>query len=253
MKKHLLAYTLALCCGLCSCGQDIIPVRVMSYNVHNCIGLDNVRDYNRIAEVIKQADPDVVALQELDSMTQRNDGVYALKELETFTGMHGIFVSAIPFQGGSYGIGLLSKEQPLSYKKIPMPGREEQRTMLVAEFKDYVFCATHLSLTPEDQLASVREILKVVEKYHHKPVLLAGDMNSRPNEKPQQELNRYFTTLSDTTAYTFPADRPDHCIDYIYGHTANECDFKVLQQNVLPEATASDHRPVQVDVLVLKK
>lgn len=228
-------------------------MRVMSYNVHNCIGLDNVRDYNRIAEVIKQADPDVVALQELDSMTQRNDGVYALKELETFTGMHGIFVSAIPFQGGSYGIGLLSKEQPLSYKKIPMPGREEQRTMLVAEFKDYVFCATHLSLTPEDQLASVREILKVVEKYHNKPVLLAGDMNSRPNEKPQQELNRHFTTLSDTTAYTFPADRPDHCIDYIYGYTANECGFKVLQQNVLPETTASDHRPVQVDVLVLKK
>lgn len=121
MKKHLLAYTLALCCGLCSCGQDIIPVRVMSYNVHNCIGLDNVRDYNRIAEVIKQADPDVVALQELDSMTQRNNGVYALKELETFTGMHGIFVSAIPFQGGSYGIGLLSKEQPLSYKKHLCP------------------------------------------------------------------------------------------------------------------------------------
>lgn len=96
-------------------------MRVMSYNVHNCIGLDNVRDYNRIAEVIKQADPDVVALQELDSMTQRNNGVYALKELETFTGMHGIFVSAIPFQGGSYGIGLLSKEQPLSYKKHLCP------------------------------------------------------------------------------------------------------------------------------------
>ena len=62
MKKHLLAYTLALCCGLCSCNQDTTPVRVMSYNVHNCIGLDNVRDYNRIAEVIKQAAPDVVAL-----------------------------------------------------------------------------------------------------------------------------------------------------------------------------------------------
>ena len=99
----------------------------MSYNVHNCIGLDNVRDYNRIANIIKQAAPDVVALQELDSITQRNDGVYALKELETLTGMHGLFASAIPFQGGSYGIGLLSKEQPLSYKTFlpqPFPFRE---------------------------------------------------------------------------------------------------------------------------------
>ena len=166
--------------------------------------------------------------------------------------MHGLFASAIPFQGGSYGIGLLSKEQPLSYKKIPMPGREEQRTMLIAEFKDYVFCATHQSLTPEDQLTAVQDILKAVEGYH-KPVLLAGDMNSRPTEKPQMELKRHFTALNDTTAYTFPADRPDYCIDYIYGYTVNGYDFKVLQQSVLPESVASDHRPVQVDVQVLKK
>lgn len=252
MKKQLLVYAFALCCGLCSCGQNPTNLRIMSYNVHNCIGLDNVRDYNRIANIIKQAAPDVVALQELDSITQRNDGVYALKELETLTGMHGLFASAIPFQGGSYGIGLLSKEQPLSYKKIPMPGREEQRTMLIAEFKDYVFCATHQSLTPEDQLTAVQDILKAVEGYH-KPVLLAGDMNSRPTEKPQVKLKQHFTALNDTTAYTFPADRPDCCIDYIYGYTANGYDFKVLQQNVLPESVASDHRPVQVDVQVLKK
>ena len=95
-------------------------------------------------------------------------------------------------------------------------------------------------------------VLKAVEGYH-KPVLLAGDMNSRPTEKPQMELKRHFTALNDTTAYTFPADHPDYCIDYIYGYTANEYDFKVLQQSVLPESVASDHRPVQVDVQVLKK
>ena len=133
-----------------------------------------------------------------------------------------------------------------------MPGREEQRTMIVAEFKDYVFCATHQSLTHEDQLTAVQNILKAVEGYR-KPVLLAGDMNSQPTESPQLELGRHFTALNDTTAYTFPADRPDCCIDYIYGYTANGYEFKVLQQNVLPESVASDHRPVQVDVQVLKK
>ena len=63
MKKQLLVYAFALCCGLCSCGQNPTNLRIMSYNVHNCIGLDNVRDYNRIANIIKQAAPDVVALQ----------------------------------------------------------------------------------------------------------------------------------------------------------------------------------------------
>ena len=61
MKKQLLVYAFALCCGLCSCGQNPTNLRIMSYNVHNCIGLDNVRDYNRIANIIKQAAPDVVA------------------------------------------------------------------------------------------------------------------------------------------------------------------------------------------------
>ena len=137
MKSMLAAGVLLA--SLCACKQAK-EVTILSYNVHNCIGLDKVRDYERIARVINEAAPDVVAVQELDSATERNGGVYALAELEKLTGMNGIFASAISFQGGSYGIGLLSKEQPLKYKIVPMPGREEERALIVAEFRDYVFC-----------------------------------------------------------------------------------------------------------------
>lgn len=64
-------------------------VNILSYNVHNCIGMDKVCNYQRIAKVISQTSPDIVALQELDSVTVRNKGVYALGELEKLTGMHG--------------------------------------------------------------------------------------------------------------------------------------------------------------------
>ena len=124
-------------------------VNILSYNVHNCIGMDKEYNYRRIANVISQTSPDIVALQELDSVTVRNKGIHALGELEKLTGMHGTYAAAIPFQGGSYGIGILSREIPIKYKIIPMPGREEKRTLIIAEFKDYVFCATHQSLTPE--------------------------------------------------------------------------------------------------------
>ena len=87
-------------------------VNILSYNVHNCIGMDKEYNYRRIANVISQTSPDIVALQELDSVTVRNKGIHALGELEKLTGMHGTYAAAIPFQGGSYGIGILSREIP---------------------------------------------------------------------------------------------------------------------------------------------
>ena len=229
--------------------QPTTGINLMTYNVHNCIGLDDQRDYHRIAEVIRQASPDVVALQELDSVTGRNEGVDALDSLRALTGMHAFFSAAIPYDGGSYGIGILSKEKPLAIRTLPMPGREEARTMIVAEFKDYVFCATHQSLTPEDQEASVPLILQATDSIG-KPVFLAGDMNSYPYEKPQQLLREHFITLNDTTAHTFPADQPQECIDYIYAYAGNGHSFEVTQDTVIAEPKASDHRPVSVKVTV---
>ena len=213
MKRYLLLFVLLLVFAAGKAQQK--KINILSYNVHNCIGMDNKRDYQRIADVILKVSPDVVALLELDSVTQRNNRVFALEKLKEYTKMHGIYASAIPFQGGSYGIGILSKEVPLNHKVIPMPGREEERTMIVAEFKDYIFCATHQSLTPEDQLISIPIILKVLEDIS-KPVFLAGDMNSLPTDKPQQELGKHFITLNDINIQTYPANLPDSTLDYIY-------------------------------------
>lgn len=248
MKKILLISALCLLCSVSLWGQQ---VRLVSYNVHNCIGMGNVRDYQRIANIIRQTGADVVALQELDSVTRRNGGVYALAELEKLTGLHGTFAAAIPYDGGSYGIGILSKEKPLSCQTVPMPGREEKRTMLIAEFKDYVFCATHQSLTPADQLASVEVIVKEVKNIH-KPVFLAGDMNSAPGDAPQQKLGEHFTALTDTLLPSYPADKPTVCLDYIYGYKGNGYTFNVSRKRVVPEKEASDHRPVEVSLKIEK-
>ena len=248
-KRISLISALCLLCSISLWGQQ---VKLASYNVHNCIGMDNVRDYHRIANIIKQTGADVVALQELDSVTQRNGGVYALAELEKLTGLYGTFAAAIPYDGGSYGIGILSKEKPLSCEIVPMPGREEKRTMLIAEFKEYVFCATHQSLTPADQLASVEEIVKAVKNIH-KPIFLAGDMNSAPNEAPQQELDKHFVVLTNTLIPSYPADKPNVCLDYIYGYKNNGYTFCVSEQLVTAEKEASDHRPVQVKLEIRKQ
>ncbi|MDR1880809.1 MAG: family 78 glycoside hydrolase catalytic domain [Tannerellaceae bacterium] len=221
-------------------------LRIMSYNVHNIVGMDGIRDYGRIAGVINAVAPDVVAIQEVDSATLRSEGVYTLGELSRLTSMHPTYTPAIDYQGGKYGIGILSKEQPLRVQATPLPGREERRVLLVAEFEEYVFACTHFSLTEEDRLASVAIINEAV-KGITKPLFLAGDMNSTPDSPPQTALRETFIPLSDPAVNTIPVVNPTACIDYIYVHK-NSCKHTLLRQKVIDEQMASDHLPLFVDV-----
>ena len=216
-------------------------LRIMSYNTHNAVGMDGKRHYARIASVITASHPNVVALQELDSVTHRNNGVYALREIAELAGMHYVYCPAIPYDGGSYGIGILSHETPLSVERIPLPGREEARVLLVAEFAHYVLIATHFSLTPADEEASARIVAKTAAKYR-KPVFLAGDLNAVPSSKAQRILRRHFTALTDTSWVTCEGT----CIDYIYARTSRHARFSILHRRLIDDHMASDHCPVLV-------
>ena len=220
-------------------------VKIMSYNVRNAKGMDNVRDYSRVARVINLEQPDVVAVQELDSMTNRSGQKYVLGELAKLTGMHAEYFPAIKFDGGKYGIGILSKEKPIAVQGYPLPGREEERALLVAEFQDYMFACTHLSLTEEDRMASL-EIIGKKAAASEKPFYLAGDLNDTPGSRFMDGLQKDFRILNDVKAQTFPAPLPDRTLDYIavWKRTAPKLD--VDSKVVVEEPVASDHRPVSV-------
>lgn len=222
-------------------------VRLMSYNVRNARGLDDVRNCQRIANVINNARPDVVAVQELDSVTHRSGGTDVLRELGERTQMHWFFAPAIDYDGGKYGIGLLSKTQPLSVKRLPLPGREEARALIIAEFDRFFFACTHLSLTREDREASLA-ILKAEAAKSGKPFFLAGDFNAEIGSGFITELKKDFTILSDVKHPTFPADKPEEILDYIVASKHVEPDFIVKSAKVIDEPVASDHRPALVEL-----
>ena len=71
----------------------------MSYNIRGGRGMDGVCSYQRIADAILRELPDVVAVQEIDSVTGRSNGKYVLGEVATLTGMHDTFAPAINFDG----------------------------------------------------------------------------------------------------------------------------------------------------------
>lgn len=218
-------------------------LRILSYNVRNAKGMDGQVNYDRVASVIKEASPTVVALQELDSATVRSGGKDVLKEIAGRVGMEYSFGASIDFNGGKYGIGILSQEKPLHLIRIPLPGKEEKRSLLIAEFHDYFFCCTHFSLTPEDQVRSAKIINEQIDRFD-KPVYLAGDFNSMPDAESIRILSDKWHLLSGKT-FTFPSDKPDRCIDYIFTLQKR---MKSLQVKIIPEAMASDHRPVFVEV-----
>ncbi len=231
--------------------NSVGKVRLMSYNIHNGIGLDDVADYQRIADVINGVHPDVIAIQELDSVTHRSRGVDVLDILGRKTLMHSTYAASIDYNGGKYGIGILSKEKPLSIKKVPLPGREESRMLLIVEFADYYFANTHFSLNAEDRLESVAIIKGEVEKLNiTKPFFLAGDMNSTPKAEVQKEIINFFAPLVSPDGLTFPADNPVECIDYIYGYKGLGGWSLLTDRGVIPEKVASDHRPIFVDILI---
>ena len=241
MRKFVVLIALLLGMALVSLGQNQ-QLQIMSYNVRHCAGMDMVVDYDHTANVIVQQQPDVVALQELDSMTRRSGNRDQLGELASRTGYHQVFGAAIEFDGGQYGVGILSREMPVSTKRIPLPG-EESRVLLVVELEDYVIACTHLDLDEAQRMASVPLIVEEAQRWQ-KPFFLAGDWNDTPDSELLKVMTQYFTIFSGEEA-TYPADEPTECIDYVAAFNGRA---EAIKSYVIDEPEASDHRPLAVRV-----
>lgn len=227
---------------LCAFPQD--TQRLMTYNVRNVTGLDGKRDLQRVANVILSASPDVVAIQEVDSMSPLNY-CYLMGELGVRTRMYASFAPAIHLGIGKYGVGVLSRERPLRTERVRLPGREEKRVMLLVEFEDYIFCSAHLSLTEEDRMRSL-DIIREYAENSQKPFFLAGDFNALPQSEFITNLSADYDILNDVTVQTFPASIPNRTLDYIVSWKQTGEGLAVVESRVIEERVASDHRPVVV-------
>lgn len=238
-------------------------VRILTYNIRVAIG-NGKRDlhaapktsvYDKIAEIIQSHDCDVVALQEVDRFTKRSNGDDQLVELAKRTGLVPTFAGAIPLASadekkkGEYGVGILSKEEPFAVKIVPLPGDEEERVLLIAEFSDFVLFNTHLSLVAASRLESM-VIINAERKKFDKPILLAGDFNFKKDAERTENLDPVWTVLSPNEP-TYPAEKPVRRLDYIFfaepEGTLEKAENTVLRKMVVDDSDTSDHRPVFVE------
>lgn len=246
--KRILLPAIAVLGMLVAGNAHARDIKVMTYNVRSGLGMDRVRTPERPSAVIAALQPDIIAIQEVDSATQRSNKQYVLGEIAARTAMMPLYAPAIDYDGGRYGIGLLCRQKPRTVKSVALPGSEEARRLLIAEFDDFVAASTHLSLTPADALASTDIIRREAAAYAPKPFILMGDFNSTPDSEVIKRLKEDFVIIGKEGVPTFPADKPDRQLDYIM--VANCPDVYGHNERVIADTIASDHRPVVATITI---
>lgn len=230
-------------------------VRVLSYNIHYGQGNDGKYDLERLAEVIKASQPDLVGLQEVDVGVERSGRVHQARRLGELTGMQVRYGPTQHYQGGLYGNAVLTKLPILDVHIQPLPYTEATpelltypRGAIAVTVRDpsgnpLRFISTHFQHNlPEDRLAQAKAINRLFAG-DDTPTILAGDMNALPDAPPIAELLSQWSNATDEPpAPTAPSKDPRSRIDYIFYRPAHA--FRLVEASVVDEPMASDHRPV---------
>jgi len=224
-------------------------VKILSFNILHGKTMKGDFNLDVIAKVIIDANPDFVALQEVDYKTNRAKKYDLVTELGWRAKMAPIYARAMPYDGGEYGEGVLSKHTFLSTRNIPLPHLpdDEPRAALeittVLPSKDTIsFIGTHLDHLKVDtnKIMQAKEINKVFSNNKY-PTILAGDLNAEPNSNTMNILESYWTASYDKTnpQSTFSSENPTQKIDYVLFYPKHK--WKVLETKVICDTIASDH------------
>ncbi|MEC7566869.1 MAG: endonuclease/exonuclease/phosphatase family protein [Planctomycetota bacterium] len=255
MKKLPIKLTVVLLImvtlGATARSDQVVRLRVLSYNIHHGEGVDRKLDLERIAKVILSVKPDLVALQEVDRKTSRTKNVDQPETLAQLTKMHVAFGANIEFQGGDYGNAVLSRFPMAGFQNhlLPNVDRGEQRGVLVTTIPiDQAnirlrLLATHFDYRSDDKerIQSAQMVNALVEK-DDRPSLLLGDLNDVLSSDTLKELKTEWTLTNDKPLPTIPVADPARQIDFILFRPARH--WRVIETRVLKEAVASDHRAI---------
>jgi endonuclease/exonuclease/phosphatase family metal-dependent hydrolase len=258
MNQHLSRVALVVILALvllCSAGSVVQAkktLRVMTYNIHVGVGMDKKLDLQRIADVINRERPDLVGLQEVDRGVRRTEGKDEIAELATLTRMHFAFAPNLDYQGGKYGVAILSR-WPIKdtvHRLFQNKREAERRGMLKVEVdaggRKVNFVTTHLDYQFEDgRLFETEQLLKFLEGVKG-PLIVVADLNDIPEGSAYKLMRTLFddawvTSRTKGDGFSYPADKPVKRIDHIFYRTGDGVRAKKAW---VVETPASDHIPV---------
>ena len=231
MKRVFILSILILFISLCTGSISAGTTKLLSYNIKgHSMTSSRLAD---IATIINTQNPDIVALQEVDN---RSLGIF------------------------NYGIGILSKTEPISVKTQSFAPSDtskdkESRGFLIAEFDNFYFLCTHYSLNADDRDTATEWAIRFARQ-SDKTVFIAGDFNAQPTYRAMVTFKEYgFSILNNTALYTYPAKDPTSCIDMIISYRPDDSlKYTTTETGVVTEepgltlSDVSDHLPVFVTI-----
>ena len=235
-------------------------LRVMTYNIHVGVGMDKKLDLPRIASVIKQQHADLVGLQEVDRGVERTGRVDEIAELAKLTHMDYAFAFNLKYQGGQYGVAILSRYpiKSTDHRLYKNTREAERRGLIRAEVdvggRIMNFVTTHLDYQYDDgRLFEAQQLLAALKDVTG-PLIVVGDFNDVPAGGAYKLMRGQFDDAwSDgqpaDPGYSYPADKPAKRIDYILFRKGDRIRTKEVW---IVNTLASDHVPVVADLEIGK-
>jgi len=239
-------------------------LRIMTYNVHSCIGMDGKLAPERIARVIARYSPDIVALQELDVNRLRTQELDQADAIARYLGMQMHFHSPMQLQKERFGDAILTAFpiRLIKASNLPSPSykpNSEPRGALWVAIdifgQEIQLINTHLSLRSQERRTEVQSLLGDKWLGHpecHQPTILCGDFNARPGTPEWQKLNCRLpdgqVTLADhRPKKTFFSRLPITRIDHVFMDKSIE-PLAIYTPNNALARVASDHLPLIMDI-----
>ncbi len=244
-------------------------LRLMSYNVHGCLGMDGGVSTERIARVIARYSPDIIALQELDVGRARSGGMDQAERIARKLEMHYHFHPTFRWKDEQYGNAILSRYPVALMKMGALPRLADKikyeprgAVWVSVEFqgmKVQIF-NTHLSLWPQERLLQAKALLSDQWVSHPEcsgPVVLCGDFNAIPGSTTYRNICH---KLKDSQA-ALPGHTPHRTwfgrypigqLDHIFLDQAFTVNSITVPRTAL-DKMASDHLPLIADLDIMEE
>lgn len=222
-------------------------LKVLSYNIHSCFGVDGKYDPSRVAAIISNSDADLIALQEVDSSLEVRDGLNQLQYLAYRTGLTPLMGPTLKKGYGSYGNALLSRYPFQAVREIDLTYRRfEPRGLLQAKLEveglQLSVFNTHFGLKHWERKFQSQRLCDEIENDVHDGALIFGDFNEWFGwSRNLRWLERSFARIPRMR--TYPSRWPRFALDRIFASPK----FRFVDCKVVLDArtrVASDHLPV---------
>lgn len=229
-----------------------MTIRVVSYNIHKCVGIDRRRRPERVADVIAAAAADILVLQEADHRLGQRPSALHSEIAERASGLRLLPFALSPVSLGWHGQAMLvhPRFSVSAIRRVELPGLEP-RGAIMAEIDEpgaaFRVVGVHLGLLGRYRRMQLAAIRAALSRRTPMPTLIIGDYNEWSARGSADALGDGFRLHAPGPS--FPAARPVARLDRLAVGSGLHLKAAGVMDGRLARA-ASDHLPVWAEIRV---